>query len=133
MSVLLDCAAVSTNPSAFSVEDVLKERVLLLVLRTVYKTPELEYLHYALQIVNHALKVHALRRTICSKDLRMANEISDSSDASATYYHTFLRQSVEKQAEVISIDKLHKKVVRQRKEIEQWASAVKKAQEKSTA
>mmetsp|Transcript_2340 Transcript_2340/g.3210 ORF Transcript_2340/g.3210 Transcript_2340/m.3210 type:complete len:142 (+) Transcript_2340:207-632(+) len=48
LSVLLDCAAISTNPSAFNVEDILKKRLLLLVLRTVYKTPELEYLHYAL-------------------------------------------------------------------------------------
>ena len=63
----------------------------------------------------------------------MATEISEASDASATYYHTFLKQTVEKQAEVISIDKLHKKVVRQRKEIEQWASAVKKSEEKSAA
>ena len=58
-------------------EDILKKQLLLLVLRTVYKTPELEYLHYALQIVNHALKVRDLRRVICSEDLRTAAEISE--------------------------------------------------------
>jgi len=81
------------------------------VLRTVYKTPELEYLHYSLQIVNHALKVHKLRRTLCSEDLRLSSEINDH-EANTIFFHNFLRNTVEKQAEVISIDKLHKKVVR---------------------
>ena len=124
--MLLDCAAISTNPSVFCVEEVLKPRLLQLVLRTVYKTPELEYLHYTLQIVNHALKVHKLRRTLCTEDLRLPSESSEH-EANAVFFHNFLRGTVEKQAEVISIDKLHKKVVRQRKEIEQWVPAVKKA------
>jgi len=57
--------------------------------------------------VNHALKVHALRRTICTEDLRLASEISDAPGSGADgniCYHTFLRLTVEKQAEVISID-----------------------------
>ena len=111
LTVLLDCAAISTNPGVFSVEEVLKPRLLQLVIRTVYKTPELEYLHYTLQIVNHALKVHKLRRALCTEDLRLPSEIT-SHDNSSIYYHNFLRGTVEKQSEVISISKLHKKVVR---------------------
>ena len=96
-------------------------------MRLTFKTPEIEYLHYTLQIVNHALKVADLRRVICSDDLRSANEINTPDTASPITYHVFLKNMVEKQAEVVSIDKLHKKVIRQRKEIEQWAAAIKKS------
>ena len=96
LTVLLDCAAISTNPGVFCVEEVLKPRLLQLVLRTVYKTPELEYLHYTLQIVNHALKVHKLRRTLCTEDLRLPSEINDHDGGNALYFHNFLRSTVEK-------------------------------------
>ena len=112
MSVLLDCAAISTNPAKFSVEGILTKRLLLLVLRTVYKTPEIEYVHYVLQIVNQALKVSELRKVICSEDLRVGAEIGTSDLTGPVTYHLFLKNTVEKQAEVVSIDKLFKKVVR---------------------
>ena len=126
LSVLLDCAAMSTNPTSFSIQEVLTKKMLILVMRTVYKTPEIEYLHYTLQVVNHALKVHELRRAICTEDLRSANEINETNNE--VPYQVFLKNTVEKQAEVISIEKLHKKVVRQRKEIESWSMAVKRSE-----
>ncbi len=89
-----------------------------------YKTPEIEYLHYALQIINHALKVHDLRRLICSENLKSDGAVGEDGEVLVVTYHTFLKNTVEKQAEVISIDKLSKKVIRQRREIESWASAV---------
>ena len=116
--MLCDCAAISTDPANFSIEEVIKPKLLTLVMRVVYKTPEIEYLHYALQVINHALKVHTLRRTICTDDLRSGAEITDSNTDATIPFQTFLKNTVEKQAEVISIDKLHRKVVRQRKEIE---------------
>ena len=118
LSVLCDCAAISTDPANLSVEEIMKPKLLILVMRVVYKTPEIEYLHYTLQVVNHALKVHALRRTICTEDLRSAGEIGDTKEDVPIPYQSFLKNTVEKQAEVISIDKLYRKVVRQRKEIE---------------
>ena len=124
LSVLCDCAAISTNPSVFSIEEVLKPKLLSLLMKVVYKTPEIEYLHYTLQILNHALKVHALRRTVCQDELRTAAEISDHSEASRVTFSVFLKTRVEKQSEVKSIDKLFRKVVRCRKEIEQWASCI---------
>ncbi len=124
MSVLCDCAAISTNSTTFSVEKTLSKKLLTLVLKVVYKTPEIEYLHYALQIINHALKVHDLRRLICSENLRSDNAVGEDGEVLVVTYHTFLKSTVEKQAEVISIDKLSKKVIRQRREIESWASAV---------
>ena len=102
------------------------------MIRVVYKTPEIEYIHYALQIVNHALQVKELRRVICSEDLRSASETTDNIE-DAVVYHVFLRNTVEKQSELMSIDKLYKKVVRQRKEIEKWAAALKKSQAPSTS
>ena len=63
-------------------------------------------------MVNHGLKVHDLRRTICTDDLRSAAEIGDTKTDTAIPFQNFLKNTVEKQAEVISIDKLHKKVVR---------------------
>jgi len=124
LSVLCDCAAIGTNQAALSVGKVLNKKLLTLIIRVAYKTPEIEYLHYTLVIVNHALKVKELRQVICFEDLRSAAEIRDNSD-DALVYHVFLRNTVEKQAEVMSIEKLQKKVVRQRKEIEQWAQAIK--------
>ena len=112
LSVICDCAAISTDPANFSIEEVIKPKLLILVMRVVYKTPEIEYLHYALQVVNHALKVHGLRRTICTEDLRTAAEIGDTKEDATIPYQTFLKNTVEKQAEVISIDKLFRKVVR---------------------
>ena len=49
-------------------------------MRVVYKTPEIEYLHYTIQIVNHALKVQELCRAICTEDLRSAAEINGHED-----------------------------------------------------
>lgn len=107
-----------------SVEQVLNKRLLGLLLKVIVKTPEIEYLHYGLQIVNHALKVKLLRQVVCTEDLRSGATAGEKPDEPLSY-PVFLRNYVEKQAEVISIDKLHKKVVRQRKELEQWALAMK--------
>merc|ERR1712060_149044 len=46
MSVLCDCAAISPNQPNLNIESVLTKRLLTLVMRVVYKTPEIEYLHY---------------------------------------------------------------------------------------
>ena len=64
-------------------------------MRVVQKTPEIEYVHYALQIVNHALKVSDLRHAICSEDLRSAADIGDTASAKLTY-SVFLKTVVEK-------------------------------------
>ena len=61
-----------------------------------------------------------MRRAIVTEDLRTAAEIVNHEDEIVPF-QDFLRNTVEKQSEVISIEKLHRKVVRQRKEIEQWA------------
>jgi len=57
---------------------------------------------------------------ICSENLKTGGN----DDEQVVTYHTFLKNTVEKQAEVTSIDKLNKKVIRQRREIESWADAV---------
>lgn len=48
LSVLCDCAAISMNLTTFCVEKILTKKLLGLVLRVVYKTPEIEYIHYSL-------------------------------------------------------------------------------------
>ena len=95
LSVLCDCASISTNPATFCVDEVLKPRLITLIMRVVYKTPEIEYLHYTLQIINHGLKVKALRKSICNDDLRSAAEIG-TDEISVVTYPQFLRTGVEK-------------------------------------
>jgi hypothetical protein len=74
----------------------------------------MEYLHYLVGIVNHCVRVKELREVLLTEELK--------SESTNTYID-LLKGHVEKQAEVISIPKLYQKVVRQRKELEQWFKA----------
>ena len=72
--------------------------MLSLILRTVSKTPELEYLHYTVSIVNHCLRVKELRTVLLNDVLKPNSE--------KYTYVSLLRLNIEKQTEVISIPKL---------------------------
>ena len=99
-------------------------------MKTLQKKPEIEFVHYAVQIIGYALRVPKLRLAIVSEDLTQGGQISheaiinqSKSDDYMTYA-VFLRTTVEKMAEIISIAKLNSKVVRQRKEIEMWSVSI---------
>ena len=97
-------------------------------MKVLYKTPEIEYLHYVIQIVNHAIMIKDLRAVMLTDPLKpppMKDEEGEENKSSPETYVVFLKNTIEKTNEVISISKLHQKVVRQRRELESWANAQK--------
>lgn len=92
-------------------------------MKVLYKTPEIEYLHYVIQIVNHSIMIKELRAAVLTEPMKPVDEGSEEEKASPLTYAVFLKNTVEKTGEVVSISKLHTKVVRQRRELESWAVA----------
>ena len=111
----------SKKKRKFSVEAILTKRIVSLIMKTLVKTPEIEFIHYGLQILSHALADKDLRQTIFEEDLKKPN--AETGEAEKLTYSVFLKNTVEKMPEIVSIQKLHKKVERQRKEIECWQKA----------
>ena len=111
ISVLADGQVLAQKP----LQQVVSPKMLTLVLKTVAKTCEIEYVHYLLGIVSHALRDKELRAIILGLELKPTEN-----DSSPYTYVSMLAKHVEKQSEVISIPKLYQRVVRQRKEVEYW-------------
>ena len=57
-----------------NVGQVLNKKLLLLVLKILHKTPEIEYLHYVIQIVNHAIMIKDLRAVMITEPLAIKDE-----------------------------------------------------------
>ena len=128
ISVLCESASICHDQKALNVGQVLNKKLLLLILKVLYKTPEIEYLHYVIQIVNHAIMIKDLRAVMITEPLKpvpLKDEAEEENKAATLTYIVFLKNTIEKTNEVISISKLHQKVVRQRRELESWASAQK--------
>ena len=51
----------SKKKRKFTVEAILTKRIVSLIMRTLVKTPEIEFIHYGLQILSHALSDKDLR------------------------------------------------------------------------
>ena len=107
ISVLCECASISQDKKTFSVEEVLNKRLLLLIMKILYKTPEIEYLHYVIQIVNHAIMIKDLRAVTIKEPLKPIDEDGEEQDKAPLTYVVFLKNHIEKNNEVISINKLH--------------------------
>lgn len=90
--------------------EVVSPKLLQLMMKTVAKNIEIEYLHYLVATVNHCLSVKELRNEVLKCNLKQ--------DEDYTYNH--LLTQAKAQPEVVSIPKLFKKVERQRKEILCW-------------
>ena len=73
--------------SALSVKDVLNKRLLVLVMKTVYKSPEVEFLHFSTQIINMAIAHKDLRDVILTEVLKQ----NDQSDEHPYNYAHFLK------------------------------------------
>jgi len=54
----------SKEDTSVSVKDVLNKRILVLIMKTVVKSPEVEYMHFVTQIVNLALAHKDLRAVV---------------------------------------------------------------------
>ena len=81
-------------------------------MKTLYKTPEIEYLHYVIQIINHAIIIKDLRAVVVTEPIKPIEDDEDENKQSPFTYIDFLKNHIEKTNEVISISKLHQRVVR---------------------
>ena len=98
--------------------------MLALVLRVVAKKPEIEYVHYALQIVELAMISKELRAVVLNEIVRDAADVADvvPEGTNYTWVH-FLKLYAETAQEFMSVQKLHTRALRQRRELESWAQA----------
>jgi hypothetical protein len=106
-------SAVEGKPSSL-VKAVLSKRLLILVMKTVEKSPEVEFLHFASQIVGHAIAHKELRKVVIEEPLKpTVIPATEEGDACKVFnYACLLRTQIEKLPEVVSIRKLHLRVVR---------------------
>ena len=78
--------------------------MLSLLLKTVAKSLEVEFIHYLIGIVSHCLRVKELRDVVLNEELKLTGTF----DGDYVYnYLALLSRHAEKQSEVISIPKLH--------------------------
>lgn len=130
LSVLTENASLTApeEKANFNVSHVLNKKLLALVMKTVASHNKIEYIHFTIQIVHHALSFKELRNVIIAEILPKqksgfaADEPLEADEKPYTYsYH--LKAVVEKLPEVMALPKLLKRVERQRKEIESWEKA----------
>ncbi len=78
--------------------------MLSLLLKTVAKSLEVEFIHYLIGIVSHCLRVKELRDVVLNEELKLSGTF----DGDYVYnYLALLSRHAENQSEVITIPKLH--------------------------
>ena len=78
--------------------------MLSLLLKTVAKSLEVEFIHYLIGIVSYCLRVKELRDVVLNEELKLSGTF----EGDYVYnYLALLSRHAEKQSEVISIPKLH--------------------------
>ena len=78
--------------------------MLSLLLKTVAKSLEVEFIHYLIGIVSHCLRVKELRDVVLNEELKLSGTF----EGDYVYnYLALLSRHAEKQSEIISIPKLH--------------------------
>ena len=95
--------------------EVLSKKLLVLILKTIAKQPEIEFVACGVDIVNLVILDKELRSQVLETVLREEGE-------EKITYLTFLK-GIEQKQEIISISELHKKIQRQVKELEMWTKA----------
>ena len=104
-----------TEPKLY-LEKVISPKLLTLTLGTITKTPQepqIEFVHYGLELVSVCLQNKDLRTLVLDKPLPGMNEGT---------YVDFLK-SLETHDQFRSIKRLAQKITRQRKELEMWAKS----------
>ena len=81
-------------------------------MKVLSKTPEIEYIHYVIQIVNHSIMIKELRGAAITEPLKPVSEDSEEEKANPFTYIVLLKNQIEKTNEVLAISRLHQKVVR---------------------
>ncbi|CDW86370.1 dephospho-kinase [Stylonychia lemnae] len=100
--------------------DILNKKLLVLVMKTVQKQPEIEYLACLVDIVNLVVNDKELRSQILTTVLK-----EDENQNIKIDYLKFLK-TIESKPEIKSIRDLSKKISRQVKELEIWNNSVSK-------
>eukprot|EP00347_Sterkiella_histriomuscorum_P022015 403331981 len=94
--------------------EILNKKLLVLVMRTVQKQPEIEYVACLLDIVNLVIKDKEMRDQILNTVLKEDEQTNTKID-----YLKFLK-TIDLQSDFRTIKELHKKISRQIKELEIW-------------
>lgn len=98
------------QPKNIALKDLLNKRLLILVMKTVMKSPEVEFLHFTTQILNIAIPHKELRNVILSEVLKTDDQLLPGEEVEQGKHYNyacFLKYHVEKLPEVVSIRKLH--------------------------
>ncbi len=108
------------------VGEILSKQLLVLLMRTVLRSPELEYVSLLVDIVNLALPDSAQRKIILDTILKEEDPATTLIDDEAgPYKYRRLLKNVEGQSEVRAVKTLHKRVQIQIRELEMWDKASK--------
>ena len=108
--------------------------MLVLLMRTVLRSPELEYLSLLVDIVNLALPDPGQRRIVLDTILKEEDPATTLIDDEAgPFNYRRLLRNIEAQAEVRAVKTLHKRVQRQIRELEMWDKAAKNDSKKQAA
>lgn len=106
------------------VGEILNKKMLVLIMKTVLKSPEIEYVSMIIDIVNLVLTDKDQRALILDAILKEEDPATTLIDDEAgPYNYRRLLRNIETQVEIRSVKPLHKKLTRQLKEIELWAKA----------
>lgn len=93
-------------------------------MKTVLKSPEIEYVSIMIDIVNLVLtdkEQRALTIDAILKEEDPATTLID--DEAGPYNYRRMLRNIEAQVEIRSVKALHKKLTRQLKEVEMWAKS----------
>lgn len=94
-------------------------------MKTVLKSTEIEYIAILIDIVNLVITDKEQRQLVLDSILKEEDPATTLIDDEAgPYNYRRMLRNIETQIEVRSIKPLHKKVIRQLKELDMWAKAV---------
>ena len=110
---LIDAENATDGKTSNLVKSVLNKRLLVLVIKTVEKSPEVEFLHFTTKIIGHAMAHKDLRKVIIDEAIKTNQAQQDDGDAAKVFnYACLLKTQIEKLPEIVSIRKLYLRIVR---------------------
>ena len=90
---LIDSENKAEGKSTSLVTTVLSKRLIVLVMKTVEKSPEVEFLHFATQIVGHAIAHKALRKVVIEEPIKPTVMASDEGEPCKVFNYACLLKS----------------------------------------
>ena len=114
--------------------EILPKKLLVLIMKTVLRNPEVEYVAILIDLVNLVIPDPEQRQFILHTILKEEDPATTLIDDEAgPYNYRRMLRNIETQIEVKAIKTLHKKLVRQIKELDMWDAASKNVQPKKAA